>query len=168
MVWKRLIFIVCLFLIIATAMPKKAFAYSVYTEGTLSSTYITYFRDIVGGIKPNDNYVAYRSGQYQYTLAVGDFTLSGSSISSTGTTKLYVYETSSSGYNSTYTYDVSEVTDFSLDVGNYIVYSNLGDFPLLEERGVIYEYATLFVVCVIAFCMFLRSIFEFTYRLRYR
>lgn len=166
MVWKKLTIIISLFVIIATAMPQKANAYSVYTEGNMSTTYITYFKDIVAGIKPGDKYIAYRSGQYSYTLAVGDLSISDNNISSSGTTTLYVYETETSGYNSIYTYNVSEVTDFSLSVSNMIVYSNLGDFPLLEERGVTYEYATLFVLCVIAFCMFLRSIFAFTYRTR--
>ena len=167
MVWKRLILIISFFVIIATAMPQKTYAYSVYTEGTMNTTYVTYFKDIVAGIKPNDKYIAYRSGQYSYTLAVGDLSISNKNISSSGTTTLYVYETSS-GYNSIYTYKVSDVTDFSLSVGNAIVYSNLGGFPLLEERGVLYEYAILYVAIVIGICMFIRSIFEFTYRMRSR
>lgn len=165
MVWKRLVVVICLCLAIAIAMPGKVCGYSVYTDGTLSSTYITYFRDIVSGIAPNKKYVAYRSGQYSYTLAVGDLSISGTNVSSTDTVTLYVYETSS-GYNSSYTYNVSTVTDFSLNVGNYIVYSNLGNFPQLEERGVTYEYATLYIICIVGLCMFIRSIFSFTYRLR--
>lgn len=149
-------------------MPQNAYGYTVYSEGTLSSTYVTYFRDIISGVKPNDKYVAFRSGQYSYTLAVGDLSLSGTSISSTGTVKLYVYESTSSGYSSNYTYNVSEVSDFKLNVGNYIIYSNLGDFPMLEERGVIYEYTTLYIAIIIGLCMFIRSIFSFTYRLRNR
>lgn len=168
MVWKRLKFIICLFVIIATAMPQKAFAYSVYTEGNMSTTYITYFEDIVAGIKPSQKYIAYRSGQNEYTLAVGDLSISNSKVSSAGTTKLYIYSTQSSGYNSIYKYNVAEVSDFSLSVNDMIVYSNLGDFPLLEERSVMYEYSTLFILCIIALCMFLRSIFSFTYRLRSR
>lgn len=166
MVWKRLVVIICLCLAIAIAMPGKTYAYSVYNEGTLNSTYTTYFRDIIAGISPNHKYVAYRSGQNSYTLAVGNLSISGTIISSSDTVTLYVYESTSSGYSSNYTYNVSEVTDFSIDVGNYIVYSNLGDYPLLEERGVIYEYATLFIICVIGLCFFIRSIFAFTYRLR--
>lgn len=164
MVWKRLV-IICLCLAIAIAMPGKALGYSVYNEGTMSTTYITYFKDIVAGIKPNDKYVAYRSGQYSYTLAVGDLSISGTTISSVDNVILYVYEYGS-GYNTTYYYNVSTVTDFNLNVSNYIVYSNLGNYPLLEERGVLYEYATLFVICIIGICMFIRSIFSFTYRLR--
>lgn len=168
MVWKRLIAAICLCLAIAIAMPGKTFAYSVYTEGNMSTTYITYFKDIVAGIKPNDKYIAYRSGQYSYTLAVGDLSIENDNVTSTGTTTLYVYETSSSGYNSIYTYNVSEVTDFSLSVADTIVYSNLGGFPLLEERGVTYEYATLYITCIIGICLFIHSIFSFTYRMRSR
>lgn len=167
MVWKRLVAIMCICLAIAIAMPGKAQAYSVYTDGTLSNTYITYFRDIVAGIEPTKKYVAYRSGQYSYTLAVGNLSITGTNISSADTVTLYVYQTSS-GYNSSYTYNVSTVTDFSLNVGNYIVYSNLGNFPQLEERGVVYEYTTLYIICIVGLCMFIRSIFSFTYRLRNR
>lgn len=166
MVWKRLVAIICLCLAIAIAMPGKTFAYSVYSEGTLSSTYITYFKDIVAGLDPSQKYVAYRSGQYSYTLAVGNLSISGTTISSSDTVTLYVYESSSSGYSSNYTYSVSTVTDFSLDIDNYIVYSNLGNYPILEERGVIYEYTFLYVAIIIGLCMFIRSIFSFTYRLR--
>ena len=166
MVWKRLIAAICFCIAIAIAMPCKTFAYSVYTEGNMATTYITYFKDIVAGIKPNDKYVAYRSGQYSYTLAVGDLSITDNNITSTGTTTLYVYETETSGYNSIYTYNVSDVTDFSLSVPDMIVYSNLGGFPLLEERSVIYEYTTLYITCIIGLCMFVRSIFSFTYRLR--
>lgn len=166
MVWKRLIIIISIFVIIAIAMPQNAYGYSVYSEGTLSSTYTTYFRDIMAGIEPNQKYVAYRSGQYSYTLAVGDLSISGTTISSIDTVTLYVYQSTSSGYSSTYTYDVSTVSDFSLDIGNYIVYSNLGNYPILEERGVIYEYTTLYIAIIIGLCMFIRSIFSFTYRIR--
>lgn len=166
MVWKRLVIIISFFVIIATAMPQKAFAYSVYTEGNMNTTYITYFKDIVAGINPNDKYIAYRSGQYSYTLAVGDLTISDNNISSSDTITLYVYESSSSGYSSIYTYNVSEVSDFSLSVEDTIVYSNLGGFPLLEERSVAYEYTTLYIICIIGLCLFLHNIFSFTYRLR--
>lgn len=167
MVWKRLSITMCLCLVIAIAIPGKAFGYSVYTEGSLSSTYITYFKDIVAGIEPNKKYVAYRSGQYSYTLAAGDLSISGTTISSTDTVTLYVYETSNtSGYSATYYYNVSSVSDFSLNVSNYIVYSNLGNYPLLEERSTIYEYTTLYIICIIGLCLFIRTIFAFTYRLR--
>lgn len=166
MVWKRLIVAICLCLAIAIAMPGKTFAYSVYSEGTLSSTYITYFKDIVAGIDPDEKYVAYRSGQYSYTLAVGDLSISGTTISSTDTVTLYVYESTTFGYNSNYIYNVSTVTDFSLNVSNYIIYSNLGNYPMLEERSVIYEYTTLYIAIIIGLCMFIRSLFAFTYCLR--
>jgi len=168
MVWKRLIAAICICLAIAIAMSGKAFAYSIYTEGNMNTTYITYFKDIVAGISPDKKYIAYRSGQYSYTLAVGDLTITDNNVSSSGTTTLYVYETETSGYNSIYKYNVSEVTDFSLSVSDMIVYSNLGNFPLLEERGVTYEYATLYITCIIGICFFIRSIFSFTYRLRSR
>lgn len=165
MVWKRLVIIISFFVVIVSTMTQKANAYSIYQDGNISTTYITYFKDIVAGIKPDKKYIAYRSGQYSYTLAVGNLSISNNNISSSGTTTLYVYENSNS-YGSNYRYNVYDVTDFSLSVSNSICYSNLGRFPLLEERSVVYAYILLYVTIIIGICMFIRSIFSFTYRLR--
>lgn len=168
MVWKRLTIAISIFVIIALAMPQNAFAYSIYDEGNISNTYTTIYEDIVSGISPSKNYVYYRSGQYEYTLAVGDnMYLVDNIIYSTEKTKLYII-TTSSGYNANYTYNISEVSDFQLTLGDNLVYSNLGDYPLLEERSVTYEYLQTYIITIFALCCFVRSIFAFTYRLRNR
>lgn len=166
MVWKRLSLAISIFVITILIVPQNAFAYSVYNEGNISSTYTTIFEGVVSGISPKDNYVYYRSGQYEYTLAVGpDMYLVDGTIYSTEKTKLYII-TTSSGYNANYTYNINEVYDFQLSLGDNLVYTNLGDYPLLEERGAIYEYLQTFILCVIGICAFVRSIFAFTYRTR--
>lgn len=166
MVWKRLITCITLVMIFALANTYECYAYSIYTEGNLSSTYTTIFEDVVSGISPSKNYVYYRSGQYEYTLAVGDnMKLVDGIVYSTENTDLYII-TTASGYNSNYTYSISSVPDFQLSLGDSLVYSNLGDYPLLEERGVLYEYLQTYIIIIFALCCFVRSIFAFTYRLR--
>ena len=64
-------FIIGLMLVGATCTQALAETHSVYTEGNMNTTYITYFKDILSGTDLNDNYVAFRSGQYEYTMVVG-------------------------------------------------------------------------------------------------
>ena len=75
MVRKVTTLICVLVLIFAIGMKAQSTSVTPY-EGNMSSTYITYFRDIVSGIGFNDNYVAYRSGQNEYKMVVGELTSS--------------------------------------------------------------------------------------------
>ena len=147
------------------AVPISVSAYSVYDDGTVSSTYTTYYRDIVSGISPFENYVYWRSGQYEYSLVVGDLDYNNGKFSSDQTCMLYKF-TTSSGYNSTFAYSTTNINDFSLSVGNSLVYSDLGNYPCLTDRGDIYALASLLLM-LIALCMYLvRSIFRFCVRSR--
>ena len=128
--------------------PVQAATHSVYENGNLSTTYITYFKDILSGAKFNDNYVAFRSGQYEYTLVVGELENENGVISLVGDGKEYVFSTESSGYNSQYYYYVNDLTEFSLSTGNYIVYSDTGDYPELIERGAKYEMLSAVLLCI--------------------
>lgn len=165
MVRKIIIFALFSVLIITLSLP--CFAYSVYTDGNISSTYLTYFQDILSGLSPLDDYVFFRSGQYDYTLIVGDLTYADSVFSGKDYTA-YTISTNSgtSAYSSVYKYTVTSGSNFSLSVGSYLVYSNLGSYPILEDRSSVYGYATLFLLVVIAVCMLVRPILNFTYRFR--
>lgn len=142
-------------------------ASAVYTEGNISSTYRDIFEDVLDNINVKfDDYVFYRSGQYSYTLVVGDLEYANKNFRADEYT-CYVISYSNSGYSSsTYTYTTSSGADFSLDVGNYVVYSNLGHYPNLIERDTYYGYATLYIIIVIGLCVVIRGIFKFTYRTR--
>lgn len=157
----RKMIIVCLALAALAAEPLSASAASVY-DGTISTTYITVFRDIASKLGPLDEYVFYRSGQYQYTMIAGEITWDGSTFAADEASS-YVLDYSST-YNSSYSYDTGTVAGWTLTPGNALVYSSLGDYPDLIERGDKYEMATLFVLCV-ALCMSLiRPVFNFTLR----
>lgn len=114
----------------------QANAASVY-DGNFSTTYLTFMKDIVSGIGFKDDYVAFRSGQYDYTLVVGDLDYNGT-FKNNGTCKEYVFS-SDGGYNSYYVYNVNTISSFSLDAEDKIIYSNLGEYPQLVSRGDNYE-----------------------------
>lgn len=132
--FRKISMLVCvLALIFALGVTAQAATHSVY-DGSISSTYTTYFKDILSGVSFNDNYVAFRSGQYEYTMVVGDLSFNGSTFTLEGQGKEYVFS-SGEGYNSYYQYYVSNISNFSLNVNNSIIYSDLGDYPQLMERG---------------------------------
>lgn len=139
--------------------PVQAATHSIYDNGTLSSTYTTYFRDILSGVDFNDNYVAFRSGQYSYTMVVGDLDYSNNIITLNGDGFVYDFSTEGSNYNSQLRYTVSNIDDFSINCGNYILYSDVGQFPQLIERGVKYEILTFFLLFIALLCTVIRRVF---------
>lgn len=147
MVRKVILCCVCVSLLFAFGVGASA-THNVYENGNLSSTYTTYFRDIVSGIPFKDNYVAFRSGQYSYTMIVGDLELSNGTFTLNEAGKEYVFSTDNSNYNAQYRYNVNEISNFTLRVTDEIIYSDLGDYPQLVERGAKYEMLSAVLMCV--------------------
>ena len=82
MVWKmKRCLVACL--IISALCAIQASAASPY-DGNISTTYLTIFRDVVADLSPADDYVFYRSDEYEYTLVAGDLEYNGSSFSLDG------------------------------------------------------------------------------------
>lgn len=168
MVWKiRKFMLVCLSVCtMLIACATDTFAYDVYNSGNISTTYNSLFEDIVQGLPVNDDYVFFRNSQYEYILIAGDLDYNGVSFSANTKLKEYILTTTQASYNNYYTYEVNEIDGMNLNTTNKIVYSNLGDFPRLIERGSTYEYTQLFTLVIIGCCLLVRPIFEFILRLR--
>lgn len=165
MVWSRLSKAVVLILLLSLAAAGSAHADSVYTEGTISTTYVEYAKGVVNGLPPAQSYVFFRSGQYTYDLIASDtLKVDGKSFEAVDYTR-YTW-TTGSGYNSVPTYNVSIGNQFTLNSGNVMVYSNLAGFPCLEERGSIYAEITCLLLAVLLLGGLLRSLFTAVDRLR--
>lgn len=163
MVRQRLIVICCCLVAAMLALPAAAQAaqYNIY-DGTMSSTQVQVFRDIISKLSILDDYVVFRSGQYEYVMLAGDLTYEQDFFTAETATEFKLL--THNGYNSQYNLTVQEVTDVVLAPGSTIVYSNLGYFPDLVDPGTKYDFAML-SLGVIALMMFLiRSIFSWTYR----
>ena len=121
MVWQKIK--ICMFacLILCFSTIKHVHAYSIY-EGSISSTYITYFNQILSKHSPLDDYLVFRSGQYEYIMLVGDITLSGSTFHGSDLTE-YSVRTDNTNYNSTYKLYSSSGKSLTLQVDNNIIYS---------------------------------------------
>lgn len=137
-------------------------------QGTINTTYLTFFKDIVSGISIFDDYVFYRSGNSDYCMVVGDIELNGTTFELLGEGKQYEISqvNGGAGTNSYYSLSVSAVSDLSIRARDYLVYSNLGHYPRLEERGVVYEFAMLTAFIIFCACCLVRPISNFVLRFR--
>ena len=166
MVWNKIIkclkkirYILILILSILL-LSKKVLADSVYDEGNLSNTYVTYFADVINSLNPNIDYVIYRSGQYEYSLVTGNLEFNNKTFTSDESVTIYKI-TTNSGYNSSYQYSISEVTNFNLSCDNALVYSNLGQYPNIQERGSYYEEVIIILLSVIMLFNIIWKIFRY-------
>ena len=152
MVWSRLSKLACIVLLLCfvLAMPIQAQAstYTPYNDGNIGTTQLQYFRDIVSNLGINDSYVAARTDRYKYQLFAGDIKYSNGQFTGShqgSAITVYTINTDSNSYGS-YTYSVSTDNNFTFNASNYLIYSNLGDYPSLYERSVIYEFSTFFII----------------------
>lgn len=161
MVRKVSAFVCSLVLICGLTTSAQASTHTVYDNGTISSTYITYFKDILSGINFTDNYVAFRSAQNEYTLIVGDliFENGNFTIEEEGKLTSYRFYADSSNYSSNYRYEVKDIYIFDLSVGDNIIYSDLGQYPQLIERGAKYEQIQTLLIIITMLCIVINRIF---------
>ena len=148
-------------------MTLHATAAEPYQDGNISTTYTAIFEDIASKLKLTDDYVFYRSGQYEYKMYTGELRISGTTISGSGL-KSYTITTGTGSYNqnNTYQYSVQENQSLTLNCGDDLVYSNLGDYPNLIERGDNIETALLLLGGIAFVCFLTSRIFSFSTRLR--
>lgn len=159
---RKVIAIFCALCCLA-ALPLAASAAEIY-EGNISTTYVTFFRDMAAKLPMGTDYVFFRSGQYEYCMVAGDLTWNGSMFSGEDLTQ-YIIVTNS-GYNNTYQFGTASLDTFSLAPGGALVYSNLGSFPDLYERSDYIAGTQLFMLAVLSVMLIIRPVFTFTLRLR--
>lgn len=163
----RVCLLACI-MVIAFAIPLQA-STSPY-EGTISDTYKTIFADTVSDISIFDNYVFWRSGEYQYSMLAGDIVEENGSFSVTGG-DMYVLDiitldgsgwASSSYHRFTHYMDI----DYTLTSDSFLVYSDIKGYPKLEEREITYEFITAFLVLCTIIGTLVWRIFKFVLRTR--
>ncbi len=118
--------------------------------GTISSSYLDYFTGIADKLSPTEHYVAYRSGQYEYTMAWGkELQYDGSRFRGDALSICRIYRYSGSNYD----YMVEWFSDsVNVSPGGIFVYSDLGDYASLTEGGTGLESTTLLFAVGFAVC----------------
>lgn len=111
---------------------------------------VSIFAGIVGKLPLDHHYVYYRDGQYDYVLVHSDsLEFDGGTFSADDATT--VTYTTSNGYQSQATFTIGTETDFRLDPEDYLVWSDLGEYPDLIDRGEVqYEALGCFILCSFA------------------
>ncbi len=114
-------------------LPEAAALAAIDDSYGVGTSYVGIFSGIARKLPPNVNYVYWRDGRYDYRFAYGrNITLNGSVFSSLDPVVVVSYATSSS-YSEQPIFSVGSDNDFRLNASSYLVYSNLGDYPCLED-----------------------------------
>ena len=117
-------------------------SYSGVYDGSISTSVLTYFRGMTEKLSSSSHYVLFRQSQYIYRLVYGEnLVCNGNRF--TGTELMYItYDTRD------YVLSSGNEGSFSLNAGNYIVYSDIGDiYPVLVEGVRNYEFKALLFLC---------------------
>ena len=161
MVWRRAL-IVCLTVCLLMSVAMQAHADTVYPDGNINTSYLQYFKDVSPKIGINDDYVFYRSGQYEYKLITGELDYDGGYFFGSNVKSLTLSLTNA--YSSSYIWTSEALTSWDLTTSGYMVYSNLGDYPELIERGDYLATASIILLVIGFFAFYLRSIFVYSLR----
>lgn len=102
--------------------------------GTISDTYLDYFEGVVQKLPPDEHYVIWKSGDYEYTLAYGDEITENDGSFYGECDTVTIYRDNSSSYNTNW-YVERGSDSLSLNASKLFVYSDLGMYPTIE-RGV--------------------------------
>lgn len=98
-----------------------------YDSGSISSTVVNYMSDVLPKLG-NVHYVLFRSGQYEYRLYYSK------ELENDGTGGFSASEAEYISYDSRfYTWLSGSESDFALEAGRTMVYSDLGTYPMLSS-----------------------------------
>ena len=128
--------------------------YSSYTpyDSSISTTVVTYMSDVLPKLG-NVHYVLFRHGQYAYRLVYAkDMVWNGTTF--TAEDAQYV------AYDSRYyTWTSGSEGSFRLQANNYIVYSDLEGYPMLQSEATYYWLMIFFAGVALLFVIY-RSLFS--------
>ena len=111
----------------------------------VGTSYTAIFAGLARKLPYGVNYVYWREGQYTYVFAYGrGLALSGTTFRADSVDT--VTYTSNSGYYEQASYVHGSQSNFSLPANNFLVWSNLGHYPTLEDGRDTLAQTTLFVL----------------------
>lgn len=147
-------FALVLVLIVAMCNTAQAQTIEPY-DGNMSSTVVSYFRDIVSNMPLGSHYIALRYSDTEYHLYIGSITEeSGTYTIETGAKR---YTITSSNYGA-YDYVVTDTAEeIIIHQGVRLLYSDLGNNPQLLGIGEKYEILQTITLCaIVLFALFAR------------
>lgn len=142
-----------------------ASVYPAPDDGTISTTYLQYFKDMLVKLPYDTQYVFFRVNDYEYRMVYGDaINFSGDVFSGDDLSYIRYYRTNNysvwklkSGYEGS----------FRLTTNGYLVYSNVGDlYPSMN--GGVYTYAVYACLFVLVLTLLFNLVHAFFFVGRYR
>ncbi len=114
-------------------LPEASPLAAVIDSHGVGTSYVSIFSGIARKLPPYVNYVYWREGRYDYCLAYGrDIVLNGGVFSAASPVVTVSYVTDGN-YSEQPVFSVGSDSNFRLDASRYLVYSNLGNYPALED-----------------------------------
>lgn len=155
MVRKMRLLLIAVALVLCVAAPATAASPEIY-DGNISTSILDYFSDILSKVNPLKNYVLIRNSQYNYNLYVGEIAWNGNQFTA-DTADVYSIQTNT-GYNGSYTFHVSSVSDLRIIPDDHLLYSDLGPYPALVDSSVYWSCFLSITLWVIILSKLIRSI----------
>lgn len=174
--------VICsLVLICALCTTAQASTHTIYENSTISSTYLTYFRDILYGLQYNTEYVVFRSGQNEYKMITmpdgylnveltDNYMVDGTAIFSVpiGLAHEYTFSTEGNSYNTSPRFEYKKISEFELIQTDEIIYSSCRGFPqLIDERSEAFEFVQTLFIIVAFIALYVFRIFNSSKRRKY-
>lgn len=142
-----------------------ASAYPSPNGGTISTTYLQYFKDMLVKLPYDTQYVFFRVNDYEYRMVYGDaINLSGDVFSGDDLSYIRYYRTNN---YSVWKLESGYEGSFRLTTNGYLVYSNVGDlYPSMN--GGVYTYAFYACLFVLVLTLLFNVVHAFFFVGRYR
>lgn len=142
-----------------------ASAYPSPNDGTISTTYLQYFKDMLVKLPYDTQYVFFRVNDYEYRMVYGDaINLSGDVFSGDDLSYIRYYRTD---YYSVWKLESGYEGSFRLTTNGYLVYSNVGDlYPSMN--GGVYTYAFYACLFVLVLTLLFNVVHAFFFVGKYR
>lgn len=142
-----------------------ASAYPSPNDGTISTTYLQYFKDMLVKLPYDTQYVFFRVNDYEYRMVYGDaINLSGDVFSGDDLSYIRYYRTNN---YSVWKLESGYEGSFRLTTNGYLVYSNVGDlYPSMN--GGVYTYAFYACLFVLVLTLLFNVVHAFFFVGRYR
>ena len=142
-----------------------ASAYPSPNDGTISTTYLQYFKDMLVKLPYDTQYVFFRVNDYEYRMVYGDaINLSGDVFSGDDLSYIRYYRTNN---YSVWKLESGYEGSFRLTTNGYLVYSNVGDlYPSMN--GGVYTYAVYACLFVLVLTFLFNVVHAFFFVGRYR
>lgn len=134
-------------------------------DGTISTTYLQYFKDMLMKLPHDTQYVFFRVNDYEYRMVYGDaINLSGDVFSGDDLSYIRYYRTNN---YSVWKLESGYEGSFRLTTNGYLVYSNVGDlYPSMN--GGVYTYAFYACLFVLVLTLLFNVVHAFFFVGRYR